>query len=412
MGRSRFNYDKLAGERQRHGTAAVRVALIESLGGDPADRATPCAEGVPENFDVARLMEVFLGREYVDAFDPKRGSGKPLLEGDGAAALALGDFSAVTGQLLITETHEGYEMAETVFTQLITSKATPIIDMFKIPGISMPSDEFIVIGEGEDYPNIGVNQDYQHRGALEKRGGIIQITRETIQGSGVMSGQILEKAKQAGRLLKQNVEKRVIDAVIDEGTGAKSAVTGGHRYHWLDTSYATYQASTPYVNLVSSNGLLDFTNINAAWLKLRGMKDPYSGEPITIKPKHLIVTPTNRMTAERIKHTLDVRLHSGGYAQSGNLVDTRSDNPIQAAGVQFEIIESQLLATRSTLQTDWWLGDIGKAIARDYLWELETEEAPQFTEGSFRRDVIFQHKVSLMDRVWTREPRALIESNA
>lgn len=406
----RINYDKLASEVSRHGSQPVRAALIESFGGDPNDKYVPLKSGVPDNFDIGRLMESFMGREFRDCFDPKRGTGRvPIMEADGAA-VAYSDFTGISGQVFFTEVNAGYDMEKDEISEAVESKATVIIDMEKIPGISMPSDEFVVIGEGEDYPNFGVSQDYQHRAALEKRGGIIQVTKEAIAGD--KTGILLPKCKALGKMLYQNKKKRIIDAIIDENTGAKSAVQGGHRYHWLDTSYGTYQAATPYVNLVTSNGLLDFTNVNNAWLKLKAMKDPYSGEPIEIKIKHLIVTPTNSMTALRIKHTLDVRMHSGGYATSGNLVDTRSESPLKEVIGDFKILTSQLLATRSALQTDWWLGNVTEAIRYAYLWDITTEDAPSYTDQAFRRDVIFQHKVGEFGRAWTKDPRQLCENNA
>ena len=59
--------------------------------------------------------------------------------------------------------------------------------------------------------------------------------------------------------------------------GAKSAALGGHRYHWKGTSYGTYQTTTPWVNVATSAGLVDWTDVEAAWLLLAQMVDPYTG---------------------------------------------------------------------------------------------------------------------------------------
>lgn len=406
---STIDYRELARAKHHEGTGRARQILIESLGGDPGDPRGIFKDGPPDNFSIKHACEVFMGREFVDAMDPKRGSTVNLMEADGAA-IAYSDFTGITGQIFFNEVHQGYEMEKDVFSQIVTTKNTNILDMEKIPGISMPSDEFVVIGEGEDYPNFGVSQDYQHRAALEKRGGIIQVTKEAIAGD--KTGLLTGRCKELGKMLGRNKEKRIIDSVIDENTGAKSAVQGGHRYHWLDTAYATYQASTPYINLKTSNGLLDFTSINQAWLLLKAMTDPFTGEPIEIKIRHLVVTPTNAMTALRIKHTLDVRMHSGGYAVTGNLVDTRSESPLKDVIGDFKIVSSQLLAARAATDTDWWIGDIAEAVEYHSLWDVLTEEAPSFTEQSFRRDVVFQYKVSEMGRAWVKNPRYLCENNA
>jgi len=186
--------------------------------------------------------------------------------------------------------------------------------------------------------------------------------------------------------------------VIDENTGAKSAVNGGHRYYWLDQSYASYQTSTPWINVVANNGLVDFTNVNNAWVVHRAILDPFTGEPIQVKIRHLIVTPTNYFTAVRIKRTLEVRVHSGGYATSGNLVDTKSPDPIKEVIGDLRIVSSERLAQRLTtgggLQTTWWQGDLTEAIRYAEMWQITTEEAPSYTEAAFKRDIIFQFKAS------------------
>lgn len=382
----------------------------------------------PDDISLAHLCESYMGREYMDSLNPTSGrtptfhtpttdhlSGQraPLLEAD-TSSVSYANFAGITGQIFFTEINRGYELEEAVFDSIIESKSTNIFDMEKIPNITMPGDEFSVVGDTEDYPFFGVGQNYQHRAALEVRGGIIPVSKLAIKGD--KTGMLLEQCKTLGKFLKINKEKRLIDAVIDSNTGAKSAVNGGHRYFWLDASYASYQTATPWINVAANNGLIDFTSINNAWVIQRAILDPFTGEPIDLKMRHLIVTPTNYFTAIRIKRTLEVRIHSGGYATSGNLVDTKSTDPVKEVVGDLRIVSSERLAQRLTtgsgLQTTWWLGDLTEAIRYAEMWKVTTEEAPSYTEAAFKRDIIFQHKASEAGRAWWKDPRQLLESTA
>lgn len=363
----------------------------------------------PGDFSVRELCEAYMGSEWVQNLHPKSGGRMTVTEADGSA-VAYADFSGITGQIFYDQVHEGYESEENVFSQIVPTKPTSILDMEKIPNISRISDEFVVIGEGEDYPNFGVAQDYQHRASLEKRGGIISVSKEAILGD--KTGMLLERCQGLGMILGTNREKRIIDAFIDENATAKSAVLGGHRYHWNDTTYATHQLTSPWINVATSNGLVDHTDIENAWLKLRAILDPYTGEPINIRPKHLVVTPQNAFTAWRILHTLDVRTHAGGYAQTGNLIDTNAPSPVKAFLGDLQLVTSQQLANRAATDSDWWLGDLAKVVQYASLWEILPEEAPKWTPLAFNRDIVVQHKISEMGRAWVRDPRWVVESRA
>lgn len=365
----------------------------------------------PTDFTIRELAEAFMGREWVDNLHPKRGRYQQasLLEADGTA-VAYSHFGNITGQIFFNMIKEAYELPEFVFSKVIPTKGTTILDMEKIPGIADVGDEFSEIAEGDEYPNFGVSEDYQEIAAKRKRGGIVPVTKEAIFGD--RTGVLLERCKKLGYWLGYNKEKRLIDVVIDENGGAVSATLGGHRYHWKGTSYATYQTSTPWDNVTTSNGLVDWTDVENAWLTLIGITDPYTGEPILQNPKHLVVTPQNLMTARRIMTATNVQTHSGGYATSGNLADTHAPSPLKAVMGDLEILSSQLLAARAATDTDWWMGDLSKAFAYFAAWDVLTEEAPVNSREAFQRDIVFQTKASEMGAAATIDPRVVQESRA
>jgi hypothetical protein len=360
----------------------------------------------PEDFSFRDLAEAFLGEEWVRNLRPKSGRlyrRNELLE---AGAVRYSDFSHITGQILFSTIRQGYQDEQFVFTPVVPVVQTDNQDMEKIPGISEIGDEMLVVSEGNDYPTVGVSEDYIEVSAKQKRGMRIALTREAIFGD--KTGLLLQRARRAGFYAGLNLEKRVIDALIDENAGAVSAVAGGHRYHWKGVSYATYQTSTPWKNVTTSNALVDWTDIENALLTLSAITDPYTGEPILITPKHLVVTPQNLFTAKRIVSATEIRVATPGYATSGNPTQTIAANPVS----NYQILSSNLLAARAATDTDWWLGDVSELLRRFVNWDIEMEEASPNHPDAFNRDIVFQVKVTVKDAVSVVEPRAMNESRA
>lgn len=363
-----------------------------------------------DDFSIRELAESFMGSEWVDNLHPKRGRTHRRAELTEAAAVSYGDFSNITGQIIFSKFMEGYQDEEFVFSKEIPVVQTPLQDMEKIPGLSGIGDESQVVLEGNAYPHAAFGENYIHVAAKRKRGMIVALTREAILGD--KTGQILNQARQVGHYQGTDLEKRCIDAIIDENAGAATATTGGHRYHWRDTSYGTYQASTPWVNVNTSAALVDYTDVDAAVRTLMRITDPFTGEPTLITARDIIVTPQNYLTALRILNTTEVITHSGGYAASGNPVEHREGNPLKAWPGGFRVLMSQLLAARAATDTDWWLVNIKRLVNRFVNWDVETEEAGPNHPDTFEKDIMFQVRSSMKDVVSVVEPRAAVENQA
>lgn len=363
----------------------------------------------PEDFSIAELCEAFMGRDYINALRPKSGYyvHSDVMESD---AVSFRDFSQITGQILFTSVKESLMQEEFVFQKVVPVIPSKEQGVEKVPGISEIGDDLEVVGEEQPYPSLGVAQDFIEVAAKVKRGGIVNVTREAILGD--KTSVLLDRCKKLGFWLGLNREKRIIDAIVDENAGATSIHSGGHRYHWRGTSIATYgnnSGTHTWDNLEASNALVDWSDINNAWLLLRAMLDPFTGEPIMISPKHLIVTPQLEWQAKMILTATRVVRHAGGYATSGNLNEFEAGNPVPSG---ISILSSQLLASRMATDTDWFMGDISKALAVYENWGVETEEAPKDSYEAYTRDIAFSIKASCKDAVATLEPRLMVESTA
>lgn len=363
----------------------------------------------PQDFSIAELFEAIVGPDGMQLLRPKSGysSHARLMESD---AVRFSDFSQITGQILFTEMKENLMQEEFVFSKIVPVKPSKIQGIEKIPGITNIGDDIEVVGENQTYPSLGVSQDYIEIAAKQKRGGIVNVTKEAILGD--LTGMLLDQCRTLGKIVGLSREKRIIDAVVDENAGATSIHNGGHRYNWRGTNigatYANNSGNHNWDNLQASNGLVDWSDINAAWLLLRNMTDPFTAEPIMVQPRHLVVTPQNEWQARMIVSATAVHRHAGGYATSGNLNETVSGNPVP----QLEIVSSALLAARLATDTDWYLGELSKAFAVYENWEPTTEESPRDSYDAWTRDVTFSVKCSVKDCVATIEPRLMVESQA
>lgn len=350
----------------------------------------------PEDFSVAQLFEEFVedGREILRAW--RRGEDGPpltnserLAEAAGYVSTAL--FTNITGPIIFSAVHEGYNLPELVFSRLVPTQQTQF-NGEKIPGMMRLGDESEIVNEGDNYPELGIGEDWIETPETVKRGGIVSLTKESIFFD--RTGLLIQRAREVGEFLGVNKEKRIIDAVIDENSTK-------HRYKWRGTTYATYQTSSPWINVKGSNALVDWTDIDAAEQLFDAMVDPYTGEPILVTPKHLIVTRQLLYTARRIVSATEIRT-----ATDTGATTTIAGNPV----TPYEIVTSQLLASRMGTDTNWYLGDIGKAFRYMENWSLTTEEQGQSSDAAFERDLVMRFKASERGAAATFEPRAMVKN--
>ena len=349
------------------------------------------------------LFEEFIpgGREIVDSWNPRHGGGGiSLTEAAGAIDTAL--FSNITGQVVYSRILQAFAAEEYVFSRIVPNIPTQF-NGEKIAGISRIGDEAQVVPEGRPYPLVGVSEDYIQTPQTLKRGMIDALTREAVFFD--RTGVLLSRCGEVGEFLGLNKEKRLIDAVIDQNVAT-------HRYNWKGTTYATFQATSPWVNVIASgNTLTDWTSVDAAEQILAAIKDPWTGEPIMVQPKDLIVTRGKLYTARRIVTATEIAVVTPGFATSGSPTKTMTPNPIQG----YRVISSQLLGARMALAsepaTDWFIGDVARAVNYMENFPLTVVQAPTNSEAEFQRDIVMQWKASERGAAAVVEPRVLVRSS-
>lgn len=340
-----------------------------------------------------RLLEEFVegGREIVDSWNPEYGghgaiSLDSLME-DGTA-VSTGVFSTITGQIIYTETMAGFDDEAFVFSNIVPNIPTKFNGEI-IPGIGRMGDVAEVIPEGKPYPRAGLSEDWIKTPVTQKRGIMIDLTREAVFFD--RTSDLIAKASELGRWLGYNKEIRLINAFIDENSTT-------HRYNWRDTAYASYQTSTPWDNVTASATLTDWTDIDEAEQTLAAILDPNTGTPILNMPKDLVVTRQNLYTARRIVNATEVRVGDG----ASNTTNTISSNPVTT---NYRIVSSQLLAAQMATDTTWYLGDIARMIQYRENFPLQVEQAPVGSGDMWERDIAMSWKAGERGAAVVVEPR-------
>lgn len=335
----------------------------------------------------------------IESWNPMNGGhgGFNLLEaGD---AISTADFANITGQIVYTALLDPMPGEDFPFTALIPTQQTPF-DGEKIAGVTSLGDEGEVVAENENYPTVGVAEDWIQTPITVKRGLIVPVTKEAVFFD--RTNQVLTRAREVGQAMRIGREKRAIDCIIDENRTQ-------HRLNWRGTSYATYQASSPWDNVTASAALVDWTDIDAANQTLNGITDPHTGEPVVVEADTLICTKQLEETANRIRNATEITVTTPGYATSGNPTETRLPNPM---GASFEVVSTRLLAARAATDTTWLYGNPRAAFQYMENWAMTVVEAPANNSDEFHRDIVFQAKASERGEYTTLNPRFMTECTA
>lgn len=385
--------------------------MARELKADPKRFKAELREGLeakhlrPEDFSIKSMAEHFVedGREFVSLLNPAHGG----LTEAGLNAVNTAEFSNITGQVIYPKVMDSFNDEQFVFTQTIPTVSTSFISE-RIPGVSPIGDQAAIVGEGEAYRAAGLNSNHIDTPQTVKRGLKVMVTKEAVFFD--RTNLILGQAAEVGHWLGVNKEKRAIDCVIDENTTV-------HRYKWRGNVIATYGDSSgthSWDNLSASTALVDWTDIDALEQLLGAMTHPDSGEPIMVMADTIIVTPQLVHTARNTINATMIRLQAGGFATSGNLYQTESNNPLGGGpfSATYKLLTSRLLPARLGTDTSWFLGNPARAFAYMENFPLAVEQAVQNSELSFNNDIIAQFKASERGAYATIEPRYMAKATA
>jgi hypothetical protein len=350
----------------------------------------------PEDFSIRDLAEALVpdGREWVRMLDPRSAGSVPLMEShDGVDVSA---FLNISGQVIYSKIMEAYNQEAFVVSKLVDTIPTRL-DGEKIPGISRVADTIDEVPPGMPYPHLGFSEDYIETPSTTKRGFIVPVTKEAVFFD--RTHLILSRAAEVGEILGINKEKRLIDLVI--------GVT--NNYNWKGTSYNTYQPTTPWVNTLATNELVDWTNVDKAEQLFAEISDPNTGEPVLIRGTTVLVTPAYRHAAHRVFQAAELT-----FTAAGATTATVAANPL----ARYRVVDSRLVFRRivasgvasATAKKWWFIGDFKRAFAYMENWPITVTQAPLGSEAEFNSDIVLRFKASERGAAAVLNPRYIVKN--
>lgn len=351
----------------------------------------------PSDFSIRDLFEATVegGEEIVRSFDPRESNRVELLE---AGAVDTSLFKNVSGQILFSAVLEGYNNPTLLWPQLCRVISTKF-DGEKIPGVSGLGDQATTVAEGKPYPEASVSEQWIETPSTTKRGIIVSVTKEAIFFD--RTGILIERCNKVGETLALKKEKEVIDLAM--------GVT--NNYKFKGTSINTYSNSSglhDWDNLIGSNGLSTYANIDAALQAFAAVNDPGTGEPILVNPTAILVGSALRAQALAVLNAIQVRYDVN--ANSGTADSQTYFNTAQIIG-KYQVLSNGMVDRRITAgslnTTDWFIGDFKKALAWMENWGIAVVQASAGTEAEFERDVVARYKASERGVAVVTDPRYL-----
>ena len=349
-----------------------------------------------EDFSLRDLAESLVpgGHEWVRMMDPRSAGSVHLLEaGDGVDATA---FLNISGQVIYSKIMEAYTQEAFVLSRLVETIPTRL-DGEKIPGISRVRDSVTEVHAGMPYPHLGFGEDYIETPSTTKHGFIVPVTKEAIFFD--RTHLVLSRAAEVGEILGLNKEKRLVDLLI--------GVT--NNYKWRGTTYNTYQAATPWVNVLTGNELLDWTDVDAAEQLFSDILDPNTGEPVLAEANTVLVMPAYRHAAHRVFNAPEI-----AYAASGAETTTTAANPLGGYRVEVSRLAYRRIIASGQSAADaqkwWFMGDFKKAFAYMENWPITVTQSPLNSEAEFNQDIVARFKASERGAAAVINPRYMVKN--
>lgn len=348
-----------------------------------------------------QIFESFVpdGREALSYIDPKSSSEQfmRVMESVDTAA-----FANISGQLLFTRIMDEYRNPAFIGDRLVEVVPTDFKSE-KYPGISDIGDEAEIVNEDAGYPTAGVTEEWVTTPETSKRGLIVEVTREAIFFD--RTGVLMARAGNVGKSLGINREKRILQAalgIVNSYTRNGSTVIA---------TYGDNSGTHDWDNLIASNALSDWTDVENALNAYDAVTDPNTGEPIVVMPNQLVVPTALSFTAQRIVGATELR------TLTNSVTTTIGPNPLAGTRpggtqAQYEILSNQWVASIVGNSTTWFTGDFRGGLKYMQNWPITNVVAPRNSEREFTHDVIFRTKSSEMGVPAWIQPRFVNKNTA
>lgn len=224
-------------------------------------------------------------------------------------------------------------------------------------------------------------------------GRTIDLTREVIFND--TTGQLLGKAKTIGEKGGQHRSKMIMQSLeVLPRTAFKETASRAFVYKGSAVNAAAYYNATGHAaidgrlnpNLVVSNALADYTNVQASLSLFNDMVD-FNGDAIYVEPSLMIIPPELEVIAWQILHS-DTFTQAAGNTATGIY---HQPNPYGGSNSmkKFTPFVSRYLAGATT----WYMGDPAKQLRWLWVWRPATA-VQSSSDKAFFNNIITTYKFS------------------
>jgi len=347
------------------------------------------------DYSIKDLAHTFLGESWGAKFRHLSSDDGFRIEEAAGQPVKSTLFSNITGQLLFSEIRKQFDSEAFVFSGLVPTVATAIDGTETVPSIGNMGDVSESVGEGQEYPSVGVTEGYWTIPLKTKRGMKIEVTEESIFFD--RTNLLVEAAANVGQSLAIRKEKDIIDVFSGQT----------NNYSRNGTATNTYLLSGAYVNNQSGTDLVDWSDIDSAELLFADILDPTTSEPLADLPaseRQLVVMPHRVHTAKRILGATEVRDTAGSNFETLS-ANTVAPYTLVSSRLLYRQVLSVLETVAATAQAIWWLGSIQRAFAWYENWPLAVFRQGGESNAGFERDISMRFKARYRGVAVVREPR-------
>lgn len=353
----------------------------------------------PNRISIRRLAEAFLGDNWFDNLRRYQ-TGRVM---ESAEAVDGSAFTAITGQLLVNEIKDKYQLQSIITDKLATT--IPVVNgnlgKQRVPYLSDVTFNPALsnsVEEGMPYPQTQFAGQYIEYPQIKKVGKICAVTAEAIYSD--LTTQILDSARSVGTYVSLIKMYDILKIML----GLENP------YSFNGVNYQTYQASSPWINLIEGFQLVDWTSFNSLLTLSYNMLDPVTKQPIEVNPTTVFVMPNQVMQAKVILNATSVS--KGSFSQTDvNQVRGDSANPLDDYALltsQYAyklLIDSGLTPAQANSYT--FMADFRAGLVVRSAKPLTVVEAPPLAPLDFNQDIALAVKASEWFSVGVRDPRYL-----
>lgn len=352
-----------------------------------------------DRFSIRRLFEESVpdGHNIVREFEDRHRNRSAAFY-EAGVGVNTAHFANIIGQITFGEVLSAMEQPSFIAMNLVTKRSATTGEQEILPGVTMLGDVGGDVGEGENYPEAGLGEDYTVMPKKIKEGFVVSVTEEAVFED--KTGLILDRARSGAESIGISQEKDGLNMVLGVTTSWKRKGNAA-----VATYSDTVAATHPFDNLLS-NSLTNHDSIATMENALFAMVDLNTGEPITFPNQLQVVVPHQlRYTAHWIFNSDSIQRNT-----ATDTLRAIAANPIGATGRRYDVQSNQYVYSTTSSASTWYAGDFKGAFEYAEIWPTQLFVEDRNSSSGFNRDVIFRSKVRRKGAFGVRNPQLVIKN--